>query len=204
MLFRSFHCIMQAHLKGVAIDIAYTNSDEPIVTAAPAADGKARRAAPRRRVGPICLFHAKRAWYLLALVLDGRSKGELRQFKLARITHADATRQAFEPPADFSIDEHLQAAWELFRRQGAGTSPQRVVIDFSPAFARNIQETLWHNSQMVETRPDGGVRFTATVNGFDEILWWVLQMGSGAHVVQPSELRKLVTEELDRTRAQYA
>jgi predicted DNA-binding transcriptional regulator YafY len=41
------------------------------------------------------------------------------------------------------------------------------------------------------------------VNGFDEILWWVLQMGSHARVVEPPELRDMLAKELDATRRLY-
>ena len=200
----AFARIVEAHLKSRAIDMAYSNFDEPLDSEAPAATGKARKAAPRRRVGPVCLFHAKRSWYLIARVLDGKSQGELRQFKLARIQRTSISEHAFKAPADFSLDAHLQGAWELFRRDDAGTESHRVVIDFDRTFARNIMETMWHATQTIEPRPDGGVRFSATVNGFDEILWWVLQMGSHAIVLEPAPLRRLVAEELDRTRARYA
>ena len=199
----AFHAMVQAHLLGRSVEISYTGSDEPSAPSMPSADGKARKAAPRRRIGPVCLFHAKRAWYVLARVLDGKGKGELRQFKLARIQAARPAPQPFQAPADFSLDDHLAGAWELFRREGPAGAPRQVVIDFSAAFARNIEETLWHNTQSIERLRDGGVRFTATVGGFDEILWWVLQMGAGAVVVEPPELRRLVCEELERTRRLY-
>lgn len=197
-----FARIVEAHLKNRALDIAYAGGEDA-ARQAPAPEGKARRAAPRRRVGPVCLFHANRAWYLLARVLEGRSKDALRQFKLARILSAHPCERRFEAPQDFSLDEHLCGAWEFFRREGPAGALHRVVIDFGPAVARNIQETFWHNSQSVDPLPDGGVRFTATVSGFEEILWWVLQAGSNAVVVEPAELRRLVREELDRARRRY-
>jgi biopolymer transport protein ExbB len=46
--------------------------------------------------------------------------------------------------------------------------------------------------------------FTATVNGYDEILWWILQMGSHARVISPPELQALVARELEATRRLYA
>jgi predicted DNA-binding transcriptional regulator YafY len=63
---------------------------------------------------------------------------------------------------------------------------------------------MWHSTQTTEALPDGGVRFTATVNGYDEILWWILQMGSHARVISPPELQVLVARELEATRRLYA
>jgi predicted DNA-binding transcriptional regulator YafY len=201
----AFARIVEAHLKGQAIEIVYSTIDEPLPIAAPtAASGKARKAPPRRRIGPVCLFHAKRSWYLLARVLEGRSKGELRQFKLARIERTELCEHPFLPPDDFDLESHLQGAWELYRLDTGGERRIRVVIEFDAMFSKNIVETLWHSTQSIEPRAGGGVRFTAEVNGFDEILWWVLQMGSHAVVVEPAELRAMVARELDATRKLYA
>jgi predicted DNA-binding transcriptional regulator YafY len=200
----AFARIVEAHLKGQAIDIVYSNLDEPIGAGpSPSTDGKARKAPPRRRIGPVCLFHAKRSWYLLALVLDGKSKGELRQFKLARIERTSLVDQPFLPPADFDLESHLQGAWELFRRSDGRDERIRVVVEFDALFAKNILETMWHSSQVIQPLAQGGVRFSAEVNGFDEILWWVLQMGSHAKVIEPVELRELVARELEATRKLY-
>jgi predicted DNA-binding transcriptional regulator YafY len=201
----AFARIVEAHLKRQAIDIVYSNLDDPIGAGpSPSTDGKARKAPPRRRIGPVCLFHAKRSWYLLALVLDGKSKGELRQFKLARIERTTLVDQPFLPPADFDLESHLQGAWELFRRSDGRDERIRVVVEFDALFAKNILETMWHSSQVIQPLPYGGVRFSAEVNGFDEILWWVLQMGSHARVVEPPELRDMLAKELDATRKLYA
>jgi predicted DNA-binding transcriptional regulator YafY len=202
----AFARIVEAHLKGQAVEIAYSNIDEPLTSSSSAAtaSGKARKAQPRRRIGPVCLFHAKRSWYLLAQVLEGKSKGELRQFKLARIERTEIVNQTWSPSADFDLESHLQGAWELFRRSDGVDRRIRVVVDFDALFSKNIVETMWHSTQSIEPLPAGGVRFTAQVNGFDEILWWVLQMGSHARVVEPPELRELLARELDATRKLYA
>ncbi|MFM1831294.1 MAG: hypothetical protein RLZZ558_1634 [Planctomycetota bacterium] len=199
----AFARIVEAHLKGSALEIAYSRFDDPLPQET-RAGGKARRAAPRRRVGPVCLFHAKRSWYLLAEVLEGPSKGELRQFKLARIERIDLSSQRFSPPTGFDLDTYLRGAWELFSRDAGKDRHIPVEIEFDAMFARNISETLWHATQQTTWLPDGRLRFTASVNGFDEILWWVLQMGSHARVVHPPELRELVAKELDATRRMYA
>ena len=199
----AFGRIVEAHLKGLAVDIAYARHDEPAAAPLESA-GKARKAMPRRRVGPVCLFHAKRSWYLLARVLEGKSSGELRQFKLDRIERIDLATHPFHAPADFDLDAHLEGAWEMFHRGPGSNESIRVVVEFDPLFARTISETLWHSTQQTEPLPGGGLRFTATVNGFDEILWWVLQMGSHARVIEPAELRTLVAKELEATLRMYA
>jgi predicted DNA-binding transcriptional regulator YafY len=198
----AFARIVEAHLKGQAVSISYSTIDE--VARPDAAPGKARKAAPARLVGPVCLFHAKRSWYLLGKVLDGKSKGELRQFKLARIERTATSTTAFKAPTDFELDTHLRGAWELFSKDANRDQQLKVVVEFDKLFSKNIVETMWHSTQTTEALPDGGVRFTATVNGYDEILWWILQMGSHARVISPPELQALVARELEATRRLYA
>jgi predicted DNA-binding transcriptional regulator YafY len=71
-----------------------------------------------------------------------------------------------------------------------------VVVDLSPKVAGNMVETMWHPSQTFTTLADGTVRFTARVSGLEEILWWVLGIGSNARVVEPKELRERVAAEI--------
>ena len=72
----------------------------------------------------------------------------------------------------------------------------KVVVDLSPKVAGNMVETMWHPSQTFTTLADGTVRFTARVAGLDEIMWWVLGIGSNARVVEPKELRERVAAEI--------
>jgi|GEM_PF-2419629 len=200
----AFTRIVEAHLQGVAIDITYSAVDEPQRVTTSGAAGKATKAAPRRLVGPICLFHAKRAWYLLGKVLDGRSKGELRQFKLARISRSEITTNTFKPPTDFDLNAHLQGAWELFSKGPGRDQHIPIEIEFDALMSKNILETMWHTTQETAVLANGSLRFRATVNGYDEILWWILQMGSHARVIKPEDLRQRVVAELKNMQKLYA
>ena len=92
-----------------------------------------------------------------------------------------------------SIDRHLENAWEIMPGTGL---PTKVVIDLDATVAGNMAETQWHPTQQVTPLAGGGARFTARVSGIEEILWWVLGIGSHATVVEPAALRDRVREEV--------
>ena len=59
-----------------------------------------------------------------------------------------------------------------------------------------MTETIWHHTQRVERRPDGGAVLHFRVAGLDEIVHWVLGWSGRAKVISPPELREKVVEQL--------
>lgn len=156
--------------------------------------GKARKV-ETVQIEPWGVCFARRSWYLIARKRPG---GEMRQYKIARIKRVTAGSQTFELPRGWTVDAYLKNAWETIYVPGA---PVKVVVDLSPTVAGNMVETKWHESQEFKALNDGWVRFTAKVAGVDEILWWVLGIGSNARVVEPKELRDKVHAEIRRMHA---
>lgn len=156
--------------------------------------GKARKV-ETVQIEPWGVFFARRSWYLIARKRPG---GEMRQYKIARIKRVTTGSQTFELPRGWTVDGYLKNAWETINSPGA---PVKVVVDLSPTVAGNMVETKWHESQEFKPLSDGWVRFTAKVAGLDEIMWWVLGIGSNARVVAPPELRDKVHAEIRRMHA---
>ena len=69
-----------------------------------------------------------------------------------------------------------------------GDPRHRVVVRFEPEFSDNASETRWHSTQEEQWDENGRVTLTFTVDGLDEIVWWVLGYGPGATVLEPPEL----------------
>ncbi len=78
-----------------------------------------------------------------------------------------------------------------------------VELMFSPGLAETISETRWHKTQEVEIVESGELRFTCTVDGLDEIVWWVLSMGASCRVVKPVALQKRVREQAAKIAGLY-
>jgi predicted DNA-binding transcriptional regulator YafY len=188
--------------KGTRAGAAGSASAAAVTGDAPAASGvnsagslgKARKV-ETVQIEPWGVFFARRSWYLIARKRPG---GEMRQYKIARIKRVTAGSQTFELPRGWTVDGYLKNAWETINSPGA---PVKVVVDLSPTVAGNMVETKWHESQEFKPLSDGWVRFTAKVAGLDEIMWWVLGIGSNARVVAPPELRDKVHAEIRRMHA---
>jgi proteasome accessory factor B len=125
----------------------------------------------------------ERAWYLI-----GRSShhhGAVRTFKLGRLKHLTPTGRFFAPPKGLTLEKHLGNAWRMIR----GSPTSEVVLKFSPMVSPNVAEVNWHRTQRLRWDDDGAVHFTVTVDGLDEIVWWILGYGPEVEVISPPELR---------------
>lgn len=160
---------------------------------APGSPGVVAKRIETIELEPFALVFARRSWYLVARRTDDQA---VRTYKLSRFTHASTTSRRFAMPRDFTVDGHLGNAWELVR--APGTKPLEVELIFDPSFAGAIADTRWHRSQRLTPLPDGSLRFQARVDGTQEILWWILGMGSHVRVVGPPELARAVREETAR------
>ncbi len=128
-------------------------------------------------------------------------RGEVRTFLLDRMRDAEcATIERFSLPDDFSIEDHFQGQFGIFR----GGQPQRVVVDFDPRVAEYVRTRRVHPSQEISPLADGGVRLSMAIGDLTEVATWILGFGETARVVEPSELVERVRKELEGALAQYA
>ena len=141
-------------------------------------------------LSPYGMLFSRRSWYVI-----GRSSlhREVRTFHLGRILESTLTDDPFKVPPRFSLAQHLGLAWHLIREPA---KKSRIVIRFQPLVARNVAEATWHPTQKVQHRPDGSIDFTVTVEGLQEIAWWILGYGDQAEVLEPRELREIVSHRI--------
>jgi len=150
----------------------------------------------RTRLDPYWLLFYERAWYVI-----GRSRRHdaVRTFKLGRFKDLQPTGETFDLPKGLTLEKHLGNAWRLMR----GRPTSRVHLKFSPLVGPNVAEVLWHPTQQVRWHDDGSVHFEATVDGLDEIVWWVLGYGPEVEVLSPPALRDRVASLARRMLAVY-
>lgn len=127
-------------------------------------------------------------------------RGEVRTFLLDRMRDAEcATIERFELPADFSIEDHFQGQFGIFR----GGQPHRVVVDFDAKVAEYVRTRRVHPSQELSPLADGGVRLSMSIGDLTEVGTWILGFGETAKVIEPVELVERVKKELSGALAQY-
>lgn len=136
------------------------------------------------------------------LVAYAPQHGEVRHYKLDRISGVDVQSLKFQKPADFDLAEHLSGTWGIYR--GTATEPLRVRVRFAREVARYVQEKRWHPSQQLAPQPDGSVLAEYELVALEELKAWVMSFGPKAEVLEPASLRDEIIRELTESLAQYA
>jgi predicted DNA-binding transcriptional regulator YafY len=138
---------------------------------------------------PLRLCLTGQAWYLIARPVAREVPKTYRVMRFQRVRMLAAVA---EVPEQFDLDDYFGNAWNVFR----GETSYDVEIEFTPDAAEIVTETVWHKTQRVQRQADGGVRLMFTVDGLDEIVWWVLGWSGRAKVHAPEELREMVVGRL--------
>jgi predicted DNA-binding transcriptional regulator YafY len=162
-----------------------------------AASGERAGQVATRRVGPEMLYFADSGIYLIARDL-ATTPGQMKTYAVSRVKRAVMLDDAYESD-DFNFD-HFHKDSLAVLREGDVTSIEIVVRE---PMASYISERQWHPSQR-SVRTSTGVRLTMDVRMNDELVRWILGMGSAAEVVGPSGLRDRVVQELGRMVAAYS
>jgi len=146
---------------------------------------------------PYALFFSQRAWYVVGHHAGHR---QIRSLKLNRFTRIEPTDQSYEIPRKFSLSRHLGNAWRMIR----GDRRFRIELHFDREFAETIADTWWHPTQDIIWHDDQSITFRCTVDGLDEIVWWIMSMGPHCRVKKPKELAERVQDLAGRMVATYS
>jgi predicted DNA-binding transcriptional regulator YafY len=101
------------------------------------------------------------------------------------------TKDAFEIPEDFSLEEFIGPSFGVFQGE-----PIHIKVWFSPDVAGYIKEKIWHESQEIHPQDDGSIIFEAELAGTDEVKFWIMSWGSHALVLEPEYLKEELKVEL--------
>ena len=110
--------------------------------------------------------------------------------EVARLLKRRLVAFLYAIPDDFTVESYLGNAWRMIR----GKKRYEVELRFDAAFAETIADTHWHSTQQIDWHEDGSITFRCTVDGLDEIVWWILSMGPHCVVAKPKELAGRVKE----------
>ncbi len=169
-----FHVFLDCILHEVSMDCVY----EP-------AHSSKQEVSQAFQFDPYELIFASHAWFVIG---RRRDRGQYRTLKVNRFSEVRATQHKFKRRKDFLLNDYLKDAWRII----PGKPHMVVELLFAREFADNIEETHWHKTQDTQRLEDGRLKFTCSVDGMDEIKWWVLSMGPKCEVVAPAILRKEV------------
>ena len=140
----------------------------------------------QHRLSPYAVLFRKHAWYVIG---HTEKSDQILTFRINRIHSLFISHFPYTIPEDFSVQKYMEKSWDF--RLGPETD---VVIEFAPRIAPLIREVQWHSTQKIHEHADGGLRFEATVAGWQEVGWWVMSWGEEAEVIGPRELREWIAE----------
>jgi proteasome accessory factor C len=147
--------------------------------------GGSRAAASERTIRPYALVIASGSWYVIAFC---ESKNGVRSFRLDRVVAVADLQDAYEIPATFSVDEHLNDRKVL----RVGQLP-RLRVRYSPRVARWIAER-----EGVKVDADGSLTLDHPLSDVQWGVRHVLQYGPDAEVLEPPEVREEIAVRLSR------
>lgn len=149
-----------------------------------------------RVVHPYHLSNVRGDWYLIAY--DEFRQG-IRNFAVSRMQEWNVLSQTFKRDPAFSVSKYMNSGFQA----EYGGEVVEVKIQFSPQSARYIREKRWHDTQEIQNLEDGAVILSFKTSGLGEVKRWVMQYGHGAEVIEPSELRNEIRNEIHSMLAQY-
>lgn len=183
---RSFSAVARGWAEGRVVELSYDPGS-----------GQAKQT----RVHPYVLEPdaALRSVYLIGF---DEPANAMRTYKVERIRSATLTTDRYEIPDDFDPDAWLANSWGIWSSDSTPT--ERVKLRFDASVAHRVREAIWHRSQELTERDDGGVDLSVTVAGTVEIRPWILSWGPGVEVLEPPELRDAVAQAVRDAAARYA
>ncbi len=149
-------------------------------------------------LSPYRFVFSRRAWYVI-----GRSSlhRAVRIFHLGRMQAIDVVSTHYQIPPRFSLKRFFGLAWHLIREP---QQKHEVVVHFRPPVAGNVAEVRWHPAQRLLWLRDGVLEWRATVEGINEIAWWILGYGQHATVIAPPALRETLRQHATAMATTYA
>jgi len=146
-------------------------------------------------IHPYRLMHFRGGLYLFAFVEEYK---QIRTFATERIEHIEKTRESFDKPKDFSVENYLESAFGVVKED-----PFDVEVVFNSDIAEYVRSRVWHPSQQVREIGGGRISMKMFVGGEFELVSWIMSFGASATVVSPDRLRRRVEAELARALENY-
>lgn len=133
-----------------------------------------------RTVDPYALRAVAGEWYLVGYC---HARERVLPFKLARVWSVAARKRRFQRPEAFDVERFFEHSFGIYvlpeGSQGAAGAegPDVVELEFDAEAARHVRERVWHPSQELEERGDGGLVMRLRVERTPELMRWIRGWG---------------------------
>jgi predicted DNA-binding transcriptional regulator YafY len=156
-------------------------------------------AAVRRKIDPLGLVLKAGAWYLLA-----RSRGNVRTYKVERMSDPVMLDEGFAYPHGFDLAAHWRAEVERYEK---GLRRGEARLRVSPAALSEIKRLGANIAEAVATAQtglDGWREAAVPIEGADHAARLLLGFGREIEVLAPAALRRRLAELARQVLALYA
>ncbi len=146
----------------------------------------------QRGLDPYALVHRWGWWYVIGFCHVHK---EVRTFRVDRISESALSDTTFSQSPDFNLQTYLKNEMQ--------TQPQIVArLRFDPSHANLIagNQSYW---ERIETKPDGSVEVTFLSPTLEWAASTSLAYGPAVEVLEPAELRVMVTEWIEAIAKKY-
>lgn len=146
----------------------------------------------QRGLDPYALVHRWGWWYVVGFC---HIHQEVRTFRVDRISEITLLDTTYVPPPSFNLQVYLKNETQTQPRVNAR-------LRFEPEAANIVagNHSYW---ETVEPKPDGSVEVTFPSPTLEWAASTTLAYGPAVEVLEPTELRVIVTEWLDAARRKY-
>jgi predicted DNA-binding transcriptional regulator YafY len=135
------------------------------------------------RVLPLRLFVHQGAVYLHAWV---QRFDTIVTLNLHRLVSLEVLKERVEAPRTYRTEDFEASAFGIF----TGTQPADYRVRFTKAVAPYIRERVWHPSQKLVDRRDGGVELSFRCAESYEVLAWIASWRDQGELLEPARLRE--------------
>ena len=139
----------------------------------------------RQQVQPNGLLYGNRAF----LVARTDWAEEPRLWRLANVSEARMTDEAFERDPEFDLQRYSRRSFGTFQER-----PVQVVLRFDARVASDASAFLFHPDQVVEENHDGSLTVRFRAGGIDEMCWHLFTWGESVTVEKPTRLRRRLAQ----------
>lgn len=146
---------------------------------------------------PYFLKRYKQRWYMLGLK---EKSGEQRTYALDRVKEMIVTQDKFKRPLDLDINDVFG---NIIGITASKANVRTVRLKVSPIQAKYFRALPFHSSQKEEVIADDHSVFSYQLKLNYELVHEIISYGPDVEVLEPVELRLMVTNTLSDTLAKY-
>lgn len=152
----------------------------------------------QRIVEPYALKEFKNRWYVLAKDLKDN---KVKSFALDRLTDLDITKNRFQLPSDFNINDYYKYCFGIIGPNG--DKPQEVILSFNPIQGKYIKSLPLHESQQILIDNEEELQIKLTLFITYDFFMELLSYGENVKVIEPKSLMSDIKKSLKATLKQY-